>query len=385
MILLTPISCESFGYHLRMIPDFQEVNLAERFSVDLWVENASTSLDLSSLKFRLVIDPTHANIPNQDYATPGGFIPDTMVVILDSVQGDVLSATYSFTSLTTKGSTQTEGLLATLFFDAVQSGTASFNIQNIQAQNSRSTPLPTPVVELAMFRVLDATPTHTPTPTPEETATTTPTPSATPEITYTPTPTPTITPTPTPMFSLYLHAPVRQLEVGTLAKFPLEIRDASEGLSLSQIYFEFEAESYSHDVLLIDPVNSLAGGWIPEATLEVMDLHPNNEEAYRGRFKVWNDSPALPMIPSATLAEIALYANRVGFADLRILSATPVLGAFGEILTPPIILQNALRIWVIDPVSGIPIQPENDRIKSPNDKAILVQPPWFEMEKWEYR
>jgi len=337
-----------------------------RFGIDLDIQGASPGLDLSSVSFLLEVTPGLVEVPAADFAEPGDFIPDAFIVKSDPVHGAVTSASYSITSITVKGSTASEGLLASLFFDAVQSGTAQIQILNLLAKTTTGIPLPSPVVEYALVEVLDATATATPTLTPTSTLSPTPTPTAspsttevateTPSNTPTVTSTPTVTPTPTPLFSLWLEAPEEPIVTGALTRVAVRVSDVSSGLRLSEINFRFHVDGGVKEKLYLKPDACLAGSFVSNASLGWSDLVPSTSQATSARFRIYSGTSDGSSATSGKVMDVALWAQQTGGADLWISSASPVFDASGSLVRSPAISLEPLKVRVRAPVSGIPLE-----------------------------
>jgi len=356
----------ALGYHLKIVPGQAVVEVGSLATLDLEIDGAESNLDLSKISFRLIAEPSLIAIPEAGFAEPGPFIPDAFVVKSQPVYGAVTSVTYSVASITVKGSTRSEGLLARLFVIAAQPGDVQLRLEDLEAKDSHWAVLPPPETVPAGFQIVSAspsptetsTPSETPTPTSTEFPSDTPTPTVTetPEDSPTPTETPTVTPTPSPLFSILLSPPSGVFTQGEITLVPVVIAGAPAGLSLSEVQFEFEIDGRGREVLLIDPDGCVPGDFIANATLAIADLAPSASRATSARFILSGTQPGGESLLSNKLMDIALSGNQIGLADLRILSASPVRDASGALLWPPALpaLQSPVRVdW---PVTGLPIE-----------------------------
>jgi hypothetical protein len=354
------------NYRLKIAPAQAVVEVGSLAALDLEIDGAESSLDLSKISFRLIAEPSLIAIPESGFAQPGPFIPDAFVVKSQPVYGAVTSVTYSVASITVKGSTRSEGLLARLFVIAAQPGDVQLRLEDLEAKDSHWAVLPPPETVPAGFQIVSASPSPTETSTPSETPTpsstefpgdtATPTVTETPEESPTPSETPTMTPTPSPLFSMLLNPPSGVFTQGEITLVPVVIAGAPAGLLLSEVQFEFAIDGRGREVLLIDPVGCVPGDFIANATLAIADLAPAASRATSARFILSATQPGGEAPLSNKLMDVALSGNQIGLADLRILSASPVRDASGALLWPPALpaLQSPLRVdW---PVTGLPIE-----------------------------
>lgn len=348
------------GYRLKIIPPQGEVEAGTLAILDLEIEGAEPTLDLSKISFRMIAEPGLITIPESGFAQPGPFIPDAFVVKSQPAYGAVTSVTYSVASITMKGSNRSEGLLASLYVVASQPGEVQLRLEDLEAKDSHWAVLSPPEVESGGFRIVSSMASPTPTPTPTSTEppgdTPTPSPTETPEFSPTPTDTPTITPTPSPLFSILLSPPSAVFTQGEITLLPVTIAGAPPGLLLSEVQIDFEIDGQDRDVLWIEPDLCAPGDFIANATLAVANLAPSASKATSARFILSGTQPGGETSGSNKLMDIALLAYRIGLADPRISSASPVRDASGALLWPPALpaLQSPIRVdW---PVTGLPIQ-----------------------------
>ena len=274
-------------------------------------------------------------------------------------------------SLTETGSTLPEGLLARLYFDATQTGTAEIRIVDIGGENSNHTPLSNPEIEYGLVQIIDATTTATMTPTPSFSPTLTPTPSwnetRTPTPTPTETPTPTSTSTPTALFSLWLQEPSSSCIQGEVTLLPVMISDVSPGLRLSEINFDFEIDCPSRNNLVILASGTLIGSAIPDATCIISDLLPSASDATQAHFQIKSATlgSTPPLIPGKLL-DIALYAHQLGIARVKIRAASPILDDWGILLPSPRLTESPIVIRIERPVTGFSLENYYSHFTAPN-------------------
>lgn len=136
--------CSEAQYRLEWIPEIKQAWLGERFEMELWVKDASPSLDMNEIEFVLEVSPGRVTIPDVGYSDPGEFIPEAFLVILDATHSETqTSAMYRIRAFT-GGSHSVQGRLATLAFDAVCEGTAEIVLSSISASDSEGVSLESP-------------------------------------------------------------------------------------------------------------------------------------------------------------------------------------------------------------------------------------------------
>jgi hypothetical protein len=344
---------EEHPYRLHLEPRSEHAMVGQDVLVDILVSEASPGLEMRLIRFRIEVDPPLLDVPQEgDFGQPGDFVPLAILSEPSVTRGGILSASYSLGSLS-GSSSSSEGLLATLVFQAVESGSGELSITVHEAEDSDGKMIGMPLTEPAEIEIegatgISPTPTSTPTATLEPTATFTPT----------PTPSSTATPTPTAPFKISLDMPDKPVERGQIIQVPVVVHDASPGLGLQAIYLDILFEGAPEDTFLIRHEESFAGDFIPGATLEVTDMAPPPPGAVSGRFAVSSATPAGSTATSGVLMKIGLLAHRIGFCRGLILSATNVLGAGGMPLSLPELPASGVSGWVGGVYTGLPLKEE---------------------------
>jgi hypothetical protein len=353
----------SCPYKLEIHPENQEVQQDERFSIDIMVRDATNNLQMKSISFQLKIEPAKVFIPLATNAEAGDFLPDAFVVRSTPSRDGVASATYSVSSLTSAGSEKEEGKLVTLYLDAAEPGLAELEIRHVVAKDVYNQVIAPPWVGNAFVTVIgDATETPTPSPTP----------TATPYL------------TPTPAF----HLQITDLEdhyftVNTVQEVLVLVKDASADLNLAEIGLELLIESQPEGALTWDWASSEPGEFIPDSHFVSTEWFPTQEEPTLAKIRIGSLQNQGSHSDEGVLARMGAYVqSAVGYADIKILSASPVIDASGVLLTEPVLPPETFQVRLYPQLTGFPWENLYNRPEMESlEKSGEQQQPRFSLDQ----
>lgn len=343
-ILNTTMAASEDNYRLEVFPSEQTSNLGDTVEIEIWVRDATPDLDLSWIRFNLLVEPAIVQVPTQEFGEPGDFIPDAILTLVeDPVYGETTSATYSVTSVPPASGDSTEGLLVRLRFENETIGLANIRFGEVVAQQPGGEQLTPPVTGTASVEIVD--PSWTPTPT----------------VTPTQTNTPIPTPTPTQPFNVTFNPTPLQIEYGDFALVPVLIEQASSALDLSEIHFSVEIHSDPEGTFYLLPEHSVSGPFIPNATLWMDALEPQPERVYSATVHLSNGGIGGSTESMGIVANIALGADGLGEAWLSVNSIFGLKDGEGNDIHFPWIPEDIITISATYPITGCEFEGLYDR------------------------